>query len=262
MVKNEERAQFCVFVMYEICDPINIFKTYFTRFEIVVVSGCGRSYIEKYGLAEHTKLKHQGVTLVCDQCGKTFLSRSGLHDHIHSVHSKDLPHKCDQCGNLFRTRELYLVHVNSHYGNKLYQCDKCKKKISYKQSLQTHQLICKLNSKLKCDMCPETFTRRNVLKGHMLSKHGNTQFPCRTCGKVYKLISGVSHAQAMNYFVPSELLNIIFNFFALSYICHIGTNYRTQWRIQFLKLRGPTFLGIRIAPPLRGFPEATIKVYT
>ena len=52
-----------------------------------------------------------------------------LHDHIHSVHSKDLPHKCDQCGNVFRTRELYLVHVNSHYGNKLYQCDKCKKKL-------------------------------------------------------------------------------------------------------------------------------------
>ena len=34
-------------------------------------------------------------------------------------------------------------------------------------------------------------------------------------------------------------------------------------RIQVLRLRGPTFSGIRIAPPppLRGFPEATIKVY-
>ena len=28
------------------------------------------------------------------------------------------------------------------------------------------------------------------------------------------------------------------------------------------EVRGSTFLGIRIAPPLRGFPEATIKVYT
>ena len=37
-----------------------------------------------------------------------------------------------------------------------------------------------------------------------------------------------------------------------------------QWRIQVLRLRGAHFLGIRIAPthPLRGFPEATIKVYT
>ena len=34
-------------------------------------------------------------------------------------------------------------------------------------------------------------------------------------------------------------------------------------RIQVLRLGGgSTFLGIRIAPPLRDFPEATIKVYT
>ena len=33
-------------------------------------------------------------------------------------------------------------------------------------------------------------------------------------------------------------------------------------RIQVLRLGGSTFLGIRISPPLRGFPEATIKVYT
>ena len=37
-----------------------------------------------------------------------------------------------------------------------------------------------------------------------------------------------------------------------------------QWRIQVLRLGGGggTFLGFQIAPPLRGFPEATIKVYT
>ena len=33
-------------------------------------------------------------------------------------------------------------------------------------------------------------------------------------------------------------------------------------RIQVLRLGGSTFLGISIAPPLRGFHEATIKVYT
>ena len=28
VVKNEERARtFCVFVMYELCDPMNLFKT-------------------------------------------------------------------------------------------------------------------------------------------------------------------------------------------------------------------------------------------
>ena len=37
-----------------------------------------------------------------------------------------------------------------------------------------------------------------------------------------------------------------------------------QWRIQDLRLRGPTFFRNYICtpPPLRGFPEATIKVYT
>ena len=43
-----------------------------------------------------------------------------------------------------------------------------------------------------------------------------------------------------------------------------------QWRIQVLRLWGPTFLEIRIAPPhppppppgLRGFPEVTIQIYS
>ena len=40
--------------------------------------------------------------------------------------------------------------------------------------------------------------------------------------------------------------------------------FPVQWRIQDLRLGGAHFLGIRFAPPppLRGFPEATIKVYT
>ena len=40
--------------------------------------------------------------------------------------------------------------------------------------------------------------------------------------------------------------------------------YYNQWRIQVLRLRGPTFFRIHncTPPPLRGFPEAIIKVYT
>lgn len=76
----------------------------------------------------------------CDLCGKTFLLKHHLTNHSRT-HTGIKPHRCDQCGKCFTQKHCLNTHLLLHSSDRPYQCRECKKNFTLKHHLITHMRV-------------------------------------------------------------------------------------------------------------------------
>ena len=104
---------------------------------------CGKSYTEKFRLANHIEVEHRGKRWICDTCGKSYKSSEALNVHMKVRHTNTAKYKCSICQKTFMERDLYYGHISMHEGTKHYSCNLCKKQYRYKNNLKIHKVSCR-----------------------------------------------------------------------------------------------------------------------
>ncbi|PSN43378.1 hypothetical protein C0J52_17978, partial [Blattella germanica] len=156
---------------------------------------CGRKYLTKKSLREHTK-KHFQKRAKCDICGKTYRNENVLKTHI-SLHKGPQPYICQPCGKGFIFLSSLKQHLKIDHKEKFERkCEICGKVLTSEQRFKNHQLT---HSKSKtderdgpttshiCQKCGKSFKRTASLRVHEQHIHQGVpkQHICEICGMMF-----------------------------------------------------------------------------
>lgn len=96
------------------------------------VAGCGRAFIQKSGLTQHTAQCHPTAETPvwccpCADCGHTARMKSNMMVHIARIHGGGLipvaessgPTECKRCAKLFSSASAYYYHAGRCWGSGL-----------------------------------------------------------------------------------------------------------------------------------------------
>lgn len=191
---------------------------------------CGKSFIQKSGLAYHLKLHDINSTpLKCKYCPELFNTLYEHRQHLSSTHTvkidqmkknenftKDESHHtalvksfvCPVCNKVYKQRCYLNQHLVLHNGeaknsaiisknNMKFNCKTCNKTFHSKQTLNAHVRLHTEEKPFKCDLCPSSFRLYQYLHKHIKRKHNeSTEFSCEICDKTFKsTVSLMEHIQ-------------------------------------------------------------------
>ncbi|KAJ9576791.1 hypothetical protein L9F63_006632, partial [Diploptera punctata] len=159
---------------------------------------CGRKYMTKKSLREHTK-KHFMERVKCNICDRFYKYESMLKIHIerhkgarkytcqycnkefiflecmdskNSINKRDTTQICEVCGKMFHLASKLKRHMVQHTGEKPFECETCGMRFGHKQTLINH-LICHSELRpFKCKFCGKAFKRERNMRGHEEKNHG------------------------------------------------------------------------------------------
>lgn len=156
---------------------------------------CGRKYLTKKSLREHTK-KHFQKRAKCDICGKTYRNENVLKTHV-SLHTGPQPYTCQPCGKGFIFLSSLKQHLKIDHKEKFeHKCDDCGKTLTSEQRFKNHQLThtkSKIDGKEVpatshiCQKCGKSFKRTASLRVHEQHIHQGIpkQHICEVCGMMF-----------------------------------------------------------------------------
>ena len=87
---------------------------------------CGKAFISKSKLKQHSVCHSDERPLECEYCGKRFKLEEARHRHG-LIHTKNWPHKCNKCDKGFYSPKELAVHMNKHTGKRPFKCGRCLK---------------------------------------------------------------------------------------------------------------------------------------
>ena len=87
---------------------------------------CGKAFISKSKLKQHSVCHSDERPLECEYCGKRFKLEEARHRHG-LIHTKNWPHKCNKCDKGFYSPKELAVHMNKHTGKRPFKCCRCLK---------------------------------------------------------------------------------------------------------------------------------------
>jgi uncharacterized Zn-finger protein len=75
---------------------------------------CDKCFTTRGSLSVHTKTKHEGLRVVCEDpaCSKTFAQASQMHSHYRVLHLKMKRFECTTCGITFSRKVNLARHMN------------------------------------------------------------------------------------------------------------------------------------------------------
>ena len=98
----------------------------------------------------------------CSRCGKEFVKREGLKQHT-QLHTGYFQYFCDKCKKGYNVYTAYKVHMDKHQGIK-YQCEYCPKTFTSLQRRDYHTSVHTGNYRLSCNICNKGFNEQTHLK--------------------------------------------------------------------------------------------------
>ncbi|XP_035699683.1 zinc finger protein 420-like [Branchiostoma floridae] len=118
----------------------------------------------------------------CEICGKMYLTKAGLNNHTRH-HTGEKPYACDQCDAKFAESNSLKVHKLRHSGEKPFLCDVCGAAFTYPNSLKTHKLLHTGEMPYECKECGKRYHNQSALIRHVKLHSGMKPFVCPDCGK-------------------------------------------------------------------------------
>ncbi|XP_068619291.1 zinc finger protein 471-like isoform X1 [Battus philenor] len=130
---------------------------------------CGKKFVNKNTLAQHSSVHDMERRLQCRQCPKRFRSKASLYIHEQS-HSGVKSWVCSQCNRSFRWRTHLQRHARRHEAQKTHLCGTCGRGFSVHCDLLRHTRTHTAGS-FACNKCDLKFAQPRYLKVHMRNKH-------------------------------------------------------------------------------------------
>lgn len=95
---------------------------------------CAIKALKSRSVITHYHLHTNDKSYVCGVCGKAFLEKSGLANHS-AVHNNE---KCPVCGKPFKHPKYIRIYLRGHTGEKPFNCDTCLKSFRSNSNLKSH----------------------------------------------------------------------------------------------------------------------------
>ncbi|XP_013176188.1 PREDICTED: zinc finger protein 664-like [Papilio xuthus] len=141
---------------------------------------CKKSYKTKgtlhAHLLTHTDRKREHI---CEKCGKGFLRKRDLAEHT-SIHDERI-HQCKVCQMKFKTLRILKQHESIHSAEKPFKCNECGREFRLKNQLTTHSIIHTDSRPHECTYCDKKFRFRSVLHLHLRQHTGEKPYSCDIC---------------------------------------------------------------------------------
>ncbi|XP_061593477.1 zinc finger protein 32-like [Cololabis saira] len=138
---------------------------------------------------QETKYEQPSL-LTCKICGKSFLKRSHLLNHTRT-HTGDRPFTCQVCGKSFNRAGTLTTHMRIHTGEKPYSCNICGKSFSQTGHLTNHIRGHTGEKPYSCQICCKRFAQAGNMETHVRRHAGVKPFCCQNCGKSFGQLSAL-----------------------------------------------------------------------
>ena len=163
----------------------NYIRHYKSHFDIQFkCSACSMYFETQQLLDSHNALRHS-QNQICPYCGKCYIQKSALNEHTRIKHEGSAKMAiCNICNKQFHRVGHLQDHLNTHYGRATHKCPKCKNAYHNSSSLKRHTKDCDGKAK-ECTVCKRKFSSGNTLRDHQKSEHGGKVYACE-CGNAYK----------------------------------------------------------------------------
>ena len=131
-------------------------------------------------------MRHQGVKPHgCHVCGRRFIDKRKLKQHSY-LHTGIKPHQCTLCEKGYTTKSMLQRHLLSYSGGHPHRCDLCTKAFLTKTDLNRHMLVHTGEKPHKCTMCEKAFGHKMYLRQHLVTHTEQKGCPCDICNRVFK----------------------------------------------------------------------------
>ncbi|XP_044269114.1 zinc finger protein OZF-like isoform X29 [Tribolium madens] len=149
---------------------------------------CDKGFIKKQLLADHKKVQHEGVELVCELCSKSFRTQANFRNHV-AKHDPDYitpKFTCEMCGQVLHKKSSFEKHMKKHKGEcDNYVCHTCGKRLSSSESLKYHMHRHAGQRTFVCEVCGKAFTTKVLLNVHSRVHTKEKPFKCTECDKAF-----------------------------------------------------------------------------
>lgn len=137
---------------------------------------------------ENKEVAGEGKRFRCEVCGKKFMYKSWLQDHTRG-HTKEKPFSCGVCGKLFTWKTDLMKHTRTHTKEKPYICQTCDKSFSEKGTLMCHIRVHTKEKPFRCEICNKDFSNRGNLVQHTRIHTQEKPHGCEVCSKAFSVKS-------------------------------------------------------------------------
>ncbi|XP_044739687.1 zinc finger protein OZF-like [Chrysoperla carnea] len=142
---------------------------------------CNNKFTSKENLYRH-HLLHNEKSYLCSHCGKAYVTKIGLREHTRS-HTGEKPFKCTVCSKTFSRCSTLNIHQMIHTGDKPYKCDICNQSFRQIAHLKGHTRTHSGEKPYNCTICHKQFSGN--FKAHMRSHTGEMPYACTVCNKEF-----------------------------------------------------------------------------
>lgn len=138
---------------------------------------CGRRFIQKPKLIEHTK-RHKGIKEhVCPYCGLKQTSKSDLKKHM-NFHTMEKEYPCKFCSHISYSSSNLKGHVRAvHEKALIYPCRHCDRYFATTETRKYHEMTHTGERPHECPECGKGFTQPSSMKSHRKTHYKNGEAP-------------------------------------------------------------------------------------